>query len=249
MEVRASIAMAVCNGELYIREQIDSILNMMEPCDELVISYDSSQDRTLEIIKEYEQNDKRIHVYYDEGRSVESNFNNAVKHTKGKYIFLADQDDVWINDKINRMIEEAQKDKKAVVWIGDGYLCNKNLEIIDEISKKYKTSVSGLRNFIKGSYLGCQMMFVRDIKDKIWPVQTEPPLAHDLWLGILGSKYGKVVFLDEKYILHRLYEFNFSNTSKMNAKNVMLNRIELWYQLRKRIKKNKRIKNEDERVK
>ena len=71
--------MAVYNGEKYIEEQIDSILDMMEENDELIISYDKSQDRTLDIIKAYEAKDKRVKVVYDDGRSVESNFNNAVK--------------------------------------------------------------------------------------------------------------------------------------------------------------------------
>ena len=71
MEKRASVAMTVYNGEKYIEEQIDSILDMMEENDELIISYDKSQDRTLDIIKAYEAKDKTEKVVYDDGRSVE----------------------------------------------------------------------------------------------------------------------------------------------------------------------------------
>lgn len=72
MEIRASVAMAVCNGEKYIEQQIDTIVDMMASNDELIISYDESKDRTLEIIRKYEKDDKRIKVVYDEGHSVES---------------------------------------------------------------------------------------------------------------------------------------------------------------------------------
>ena len=54
--VRASVAMAVYNGEKYLKDQIDSILQMLTDRDELVISYDESKDSTLEIVREYEKN-------------------------------------------------------------------------------------------------------------------------------------------------------------------------------------------------
>lgn len=238
--IRASIAMAVCNGEKYIREQIDSILNMMKENDELVISYDESKDCTLEIIMEYEKKDNRVKVVFDKGKSVESNFNNAVLNCNGKYIFLADQDDVWINDKINRMVLHFEKHPKTKVLISDGYLSNKELNPFDEIFRFYSTSASAIRNYIKGSYLGCQMAFTSDIKDKVWPVCVDPPLPHDLWLGILGSRYGKVELMDEKLIHHRIHDSNFTHTSKMRFVNVIKNRMFLLYQLVCRMWDNKR---------
>ena len=109
ISTRASVALAAYNGEKFIKEQIDSILDMMNQNDELVISYDESSDKTWQIISEYSNKDKRVKVYKDKGKGLESNFNNAVEHCNGKYIFLADQDDVWINNKINVMIAYMQK--------------------------------------------------------------------------------------------------------------------------------------------
>lgn len=225
MEKRASVAMAVYNGEKYIEEQIDSILDMMEENDELIISYDKSQDRTLDIIKAYEAKDKRVKVVYDDGRSVESNFNNAVKNCIGKYIFLADQDDVWINDKINVMVDYFEMHPECIVLVANGYLTNSRLENCGEIFQEYSTSDNPFRNFIKGTYLGCQMAFCSTIKNRVWPVNVNPPLAHDLWLGVKGAKYGKVELLDRMLIKHRLHEENFSNTSKMKLIDVIKNRM------------------------
>ena len=225
--IRASIAMAVYNGEKYLEEQIDSILSMMGSKDELVISYNESSDKTLDIIKKYEQNDIRVHVYFDEGNSVETNFNNAVNNCKGEYIFLSDQDDVWINDKINTIVSYMKKDHSIGVVISDGYIVDEHLNIKKEsIYKELKTNVSPLLNWIKGSYLGCQMAFSREIKSKIWPVAIEnPPLAHDLWLGVIGSKYGKVVMISEHLLMHRLHGDNCSNGRKMSMIQMIKNRI------------------------
>ena len=60
------ILMATYNGEKYLREQIDSILNQTYSKFRLLISDDCSQDKTREILKEYEEKDKRITVYYQE---------------------------------------------------------------------------------------------------------------------------------------------------------------------------------------
>ena len=203
MKIRASVAMAVYNGEKYIKEQIDSILGMMSKDDELIISYDESTDHTLEIITDYARKDPRIKIVYDDGHSVESNFNCAVNNSRGRYIFLADQDDIWINNKIDEMIMYFDENPECVVLICDGY---------------------PLRNFIKGSYLGCQMAFKSSIKKNVWPVSTNPPLPHDLWLGVKGAKYGKIALIDKKLIKHRLHEENYSNTSKMKLINVIKNR-------------------------
>ena len=111
--------MAVCNGERFIKEQIDSILPMMEYNDEIVVSYNNSTDSTLEIIQNYKKKDARIHVVVDKGNSIETNFNNAVANCKGQYIFLCDQDDVWIEDKINCIVEYFMKHPQTKIIVSD----------------------------------------------------------------------------------------------------------------------------------
>ncbi len=224
-KIRASVAMAAYNGEKYIAEQIDSIINMLSQNDEIIISYDISTDNTLAIIKDYEKKDDRIHVVFDSGHSVESNFNNAVANCHGEYIFLADQDDVWINDKINIMVKYFIDNPRTVVLIGDGYLTDSKLNKENELFKSYNTSANAFRNYIKGSYLGCQMAFRNTITTKIWPVNIHYKMPHDLWLGILGSFYGKVELISDKGILHRIHEENYSNTSKMKLFGVIKNRF------------------------
>lgn len=228
---RVSVAMAVYNGEKYLDEQIKSILSMMHKNDELIISYNESNDNTYEIVKQYERQDSRVYVYLDRESSVESNFNNAVKHCNGKYIFLADQDDVWINNKIDVMVSYFKKYTDVGVLISDGYVVDAKLNINeDSIYKCLRTKTSPLLNLIKGSYLGCQMAFTNKIKQLVWPVPiTNPPMAHDLWLGIIGAKYAKVKLVPEHLIMHRIHNDNCSNNRKMSLGNCLKNRIIFAY--------------------
>lgn len=228
---RASIAMAVYNGEKYINEQIDSIIEMMTIEDELIISYDESTDNTLAIINSYASEDSRIKIVFNKGKSVESNFNNAVANCSGKYIFLADQDDVWVNNKINVMVDYFEKNSKCCVLVSDGYITDEKLNESGELFREYKATPNPVRNFIKGTYLGCQMAFRSSIKEKVWPVSVNPALPHDLWLGVAGARYGKVELIHQKLIKHRLHESNYSNTSKMKLLGVIKNRIFFFYKL------------------
>lgn len=238
MSVRASVAMAVCNGEKYIQEQVDSILKMMDSNDELVISYDKSSDNTLKIIQDYEKTDGRIKVVFDEGKSVESNFNKAVSQCSGKYIFLSDQDDVWINDKINKVVFLMESNPDVVVVISDGYITDEALRKKDTIFHKYHTSKSSIKNLIKGSYPGCVMAFRTSIREYVWPVKVDPPIPHDIWLGIMGSYYGRIMLAGEKLILHREHGNNYTNFSKMNFKGIVKNRIYIISEYIKRIRLN-----------
>lgn len=240
MDIRASVAMAVCNGEKYIEQQIDTILGMMISNDELIISYDESNDRTLDIIKKYESSDKRVKVVYDNGHSVESNFNNAVANCSGKYIFLADQDDVWINNKIDEMVKYFETHDKCVVLVSDGYITDKSLVAKRGLFEEYHTTANPFRNFVQGTYLGCQMAFHSSIKEYVWPVRITPPLPHDLWLGVMGAFYGKVALLEKKTIMHRIHEENYTHTSKMNLFQILKNRWLFLCEIISRKRKNKR---------
>ena len=94
-----SVCMATYNGEKYIREQMDSILQQLGEGDELIISDDLSSDKTVEIIKSYK--DKRIKLYiHGDNHGFVRNFENALVHADGDIIFLSDQDDIWMPDKV-----------------------------------------------------------------------------------------------------------------------------------------------------
>ena len=106
---RISVAMATYNGERFLEQQLDSILAQTVLPDEIVISDDGSEDRTLEIAKRYaEENIGRIKidVRTDNLRhGVGGNFTWAIEHCTGDYIFICGQDDLWIPEKVRKIID------------------------------------------------------------------------------------------------------------------------------------------------
>lgn len=102
MEEQIDILMATYNGEKYLKEQIESILNQTYKNIRLVISDDCSKDRTRKILKQYEQ-DKRIEVHYHEkNQGYIKNFEYLLKQVKNDIYMLSDQDDVWLPEKVEK---------------------------------------------------------------------------------------------------------------------------------------------------
>src|SRR5882724_1575202 len=100
--MRVSVCLATHNGALYLKEQLDSILDQLNNKDELVISDDGSTDDTLEIIHSY-KNDQIKLLPNRKFNSPVKNFEYALASCKNEIIFLADQDDVWRSEKIDIM--------------------------------------------------------------------------------------------------------------------------------------------------
>lgn len=125
-----SVCMATYNGAKYIKEQIDSILCQLSDSDELIISDDHSTDVTCEIVNSY--CDKRIKLFENTlKKGVTHNFENALVHASGDVIFLADQDDVWLSDKIECMTEFLKQGQYDVV-MSNCSMVDSNLRMLKE---------------------------------------------------------------------------------------------------------------------
>ena len=107
--MKLSVCMATHNGEKYLHKQLASILNQLGPEDEVVISDDSSTDTTVKIIRDIA--DPRIRLLENNTfYSPVYNFENAIRHGSGDIIVLADQDDVWLDNKVE-VIRQQLKDR------------------------------------------------------------------------------------------------------------------------------------------
>lgn len=106
---RISVAMAAYNGAEFIGEQLDSILNQSVLPDEIVISDDGSRDQTVEIATQYaaQYRDRiTVTVLTDNPRhGIGGNFEWAISHVSGDYVFICAQDDVWMPKKVQAVID------------------------------------------------------------------------------------------------------------------------------------------------
>ena len=100
-----SVCLASYNGSKYIEEQIRSILKQIGIDDELIISDDGSSDNTIDIIKSF--GDERIKLFINQGEhGFVNNFENSLHFANGDFIFLADQDGVWVDGRVEKTIQK-----------------------------------------------------------------------------------------------------------------------------------------------
>lgn len=197
-----SVCMATYNGQKYIREQIDSILCQLNADDELVISDDHSSDDTAEIIRSY--NDKRIKFYFNElKKGVTHNFENALLKSKGDILFLADQDDVWLPGKLEKMVAFMQQGGYDVVECNCA-LVDENLNVTKEqyYCAEFPQQKSVLGNFVVNSWLGSCMAFKRKVFEASLPF-PDKVAAHDLWICLFAQMHFKCGYTQEVMQLYR----------------------------------------------
>jgi len=205
---KISVCIATYNGEKYIRQQLGSILGQIGESDEIIISDDSSSDRTVEIIKTFD--DKRIRLLENNRfHSPEYNFENALEKATGDIIFLSDQDDIWLENKVKIMTGLLQQYELVV---SDCIIINETGDILQESFFNIRGSKKGLlNNLLKNSYMGCCMAFNRKILDIALPFPDNLSM-HDMWIGMIGELYGKTYFCDQKLVKYRRHEHSASPT-------------------------------------
>ena len=222
--MKVSVCLGVYNGQRFVIDQIESILLQLDPRDELIISDDNSTDASMELLEKY-RSDRRVKVLKNEGPSgVVRNFENALQRSQGEYIFLADQDDVWHPEKIDKMLEALQECDLAV---SDCIVVDEELATISDSFFQLNHSGKGLmRNLFKNSYIGCCMALKRKVLEKSIPFPANVPM-HDMWLGLVAERFFKVYFMPEKLVYYRRHDSNAS---------VLQSRSSLWKRLEIRLK-------------
>jgi len=235
--------MATYNGEKYIREQIDSILCQIRANDELVISDDGSNDDTIEIIKEYEKKDSRVKLFHNTGEHKTIwNFENALQNSKGKYIFLADQDDIWCQNKIETYLRYFND---YDIIVSDAKLIDERGNLINDSFFSFrKPRKTILGNLLKFGYLGCCMAFKREVFERALPFPSNSCLCtHDNWLFLIGCCYFKYKILEEKLLLYRRHADNVSTGGLQNTTSFLFKihyRLYLFFHLITHIQFNER---------
>jgi glycosyltransferase involved in cell wall biosynthesis len=227
---KISVCMATYNGAPYLRQQIDSIVPQLSSGDEVIFSDDGSTDDTLSIILGYHDPRFKI-VDNSHSGSPAKNFEKGLRYCSGAQIFLADQDDVWMPNKVGRM-----KHYLALydLVLTDCSIVNEhNNTLADSFFAKQRSKKGLFSNLLHNSYMGCCMAFNRKLLDRVLPFPVNLN-AHDQWIGLIAERYYSVHFLSEQLVRYRRHGMNYSFTGeksrrgffeKLNHRITMLNNI------------------------
>lgn len=222
---KIDILMPTYNGEKYLREQLDSILNQTYKDIRIIISDDCSKDSTPEILKEYKEKDERVEIYLQEKNlGVVKNIEFLLTKVENPLYMLADQDDVWLINKIEKSVEKLNKENADLVF-GDLEVVDKNLETMYPsfgdfmlLNRKINKYINSYKvNYLYNCVTGCTLLSKKEFIDKILPLPTYSKyLIHDYWIGLVVALNGKLTYMPEKYIKYRQHGNNEVGTNKIS---------------------------------
>lgn len=208
------------NGEKYIAEQIESIINQEYIEWNLFIRDDGSNDRTVAIIESYiVRFPEKIYLIKDNKKNLGTklNFNELIKYSKNKYCMFCDQDDVWLPNKIKITLEkmkeiESKSNKNTPILIHtDLKVVDEKLNIINSSIWNYM-KLDPTRNtlnkiLVKTTVTGCTIMINSKLRDLIGEIPKDC-VMHDYWITLIAASCGKIDFLNESTILYRQHGNN-----------------------------------------
>lgn len=227
---KKSVAMTTYNGEEYIKEQLMSILMQTVPANEIIICDDCSQDNTVNIIEKIVKENTtmtEIKLYRNKSNlGYIKNFYQAISLTKGDYVFLSDQDDVWHLDKIEKMSTIMQQMKCTALCTNFNLINSEGVLINDKGQFKLNPFINKVkeiltpikfRNLIFGNISqGCTYCFSKQVKDAYLQINSNQ-LIHDHQIMFIASLLGNVYFLNENLIDYRLHNKNAIGFNKKNT--------------------------------
>lgn len=206
------ILLATYNGEKYICEQVESILNQNFTDFRLIISDDCSVDRTHSILCKYAKSDERIILLHnDKNIGVKKNFEKLIRLSNSKYFMLSDQDDVWHYDKVKKSVEYLEESNSLLAY-SDLRVVDEHLNEIHRSYWKYQKlrPLSGRawkRLLVQNTVTGCTVIAKHQLKKYILPFPCHIYM-HDWWMALVASLYGEIDYINESLIDYRQHDQN-----------------------------------------
>ncbi|KQR69683.1 glycosyltransferase family 2 protein [Pedobacter sp. Leaf176] len=222
-----SIALCTYNGEKYLARQLDSILNQDYPNLEIIISDDISNDGTVKILEYYASKNHNIKFWVNKSNlGFNQNFKKAMDNCTADFIAIADQDDIWIENKITRLMER----------IGENLLIYHDSTYIDEQGKPTGKSTLSHHRFVNGKcaknllYFNCVSGHACLLKRELLTLTPDFPDAfyYDWWLAYTAACTGKINYITDKLVLHRKHLESSTGKDRTDAKLTRMAHLNLF---------------------
>lgn len=197
------ILLATYNGEVYLREQIDSLFSQTEQHFRVLARDDGSSDATPDILKAYAQSEPERFLVICDGTptgSAKANFFRLLKHSTAEHIMFCDQDDIWLPDKIKLTLltmKVAQSD------LGTGpMLLHSDLTVVNAQGAVVHPSMFTMQKLDperlylnqllpQNNITGCTMLMNRALADIVH--ESDGALMHDWWIGLAAAAFGHII--------------------------------------------------------
>jgi glycosyltransferase involved in cell wall biosynthesis len=221
---RFSVAMCTRNGERYVGEQVESILDQAPAPSEIVVSDDDSSDGTLGVVSAAVDARRAgrggpvlTTLINAAPLGVTANFAQAVAACTGEFIALSDQDDVWHAGRLGRLATEFERHPRllalgsdARLIDGDGHPLGRSLSGSLQMSRRERSRLARGEVFEalmgRNLFTGATMAIRRDLL--LYALPFPSSWVHDEWLAVIASAVGEVAMLGDELVDYRQHSSN-----------------------------------------
>ena len=231
--VRVSVCMATYNGSRFVEEQLRSILEQLGTADEVVVVDDASTDDTVARVRSVD--DPRVHlVEAPRNRGYVRTFEDALSRARGEVVLLSDQDDLWVDGRVETMVRALADVEVVATNLGTlggpdairGPYGQPDWHLRAADSRRHARNVLGT---LAGNrpYYGCAMGLRRDALSRVLPFPAFLDESHDLWIALYGNVAGSIRHVETRTVLRRFHEDNASPNRPRGPVAVLRSRLML----------------------
>lgn len=207
MSKKVQVLMSTYNGEKYLEEQIESLLGQTYPNVEILIRDDGSTDATAALLGRYEKQYDTIRVFFESNVGVTNSFFELLAKSDADYIAFCDQDDIWLEQKVEKAVEKLQAVDGPALYCSNKILVDANAHVIAKNDKRKPRPGFG-NAVIECICTGCTAVMNRELAENIKAHIPGHAILHDWWCYLVASYVGQVVYDQEAYILYRQHGNN-----------------------------------------
>ena len=217
---KISVALAACRGEKFIACMIQSLLAQTLVPDEIIICDDSPDDKTMEAVAGFMAGGKVHYLHNDTQLGVCRNFEKAISCCSGDVIFLCDQDDVWLPQKISIMVQTLQENP---AWDGvfcDSTVVDAELRPLGFTHWEMRDFSASMRSQMEHDTLSVMLKripaaahniaFRRRALDYLLPFPELPPFYPDTWIALQTAVHSHFGMVPQAMTLYRVHGDNVS---------------------------------------
>lgn len=215
-KLNVSVAMATYNGAKYVKQQLLSISNQSCPPNEIIVSDDGSSDGTLEIVREFAKLVPFPVKILSNAENVgfAQNFGIALSKCSGDIVFLSDQDDVWLPNKIEVVLSRFASRPRIELLIHDLEFCKEDLISIGQTKiQRVRITTNVEKNYVAGMATAIRGGFLKHCL----PIPNLPGLSHDRWLHACAYVLGRKQVMPEVLALYRRHSSSVTITNSRNT--------------------------------
>jgi glycosyltransferase involved in cell wall biosynthesis len=216
-----SIALCTYNASKYLEKQIFSIFAQTYKNIEIIVVDDCSTDGTYEYLQNIKEKYKQLKLYRNKHNlGFNKNFEKAIGFCKGNFIAISDQDDIWLPEKLEILINNI--DKNWLIFSNSELIDSNDKPIGSQLLKSHfeikNRTFKGiiLNNFVTGHTI----LFSKEFVDYFMPIPSTG--YYDWWMGFVAYYHDKITYINKCLTLHRVHDAsvigNINNSGKENLK-------------------------------